>query len=427
MAPSSHTHRWNHHLNAPGFSSWRGHLATRLLQRVARELQALICCLVFAAFDPREGEVAVSTLDAFEENASAATAILTANPAVKVVRIVSPDATIAERALSAACERLNYPMPTNVQFKSLNYLNLLHAYVRSSQTYSTHILLPGRDPSQKRAHVHLTHGSGPKRDSTFRSPTTILASVVGVWVPAQLEEYRLKPDTPVLPFMPRLEIMRRTRTNGTLLRRLGLDPNQKLVVWAPTYRAIRRRGGEIRISGTPFSNDEPTSIEPSVDQIREAVKALGAQLITKVHPFDEDNFSIHNIPTFTSESLEKLGITAYELFGSADLIITDYSSLLTERAALGKPFLLYCPDRETFRSSYRGFRKPFFDTLTEPARLKSISDLDRSISQLGSESVSPSYVAEIASSLGIDRGLFESQASPLDLYTEVERIRHSKV
>lgn len=382
----------------------RGHVAARVFRRLIREAQRCITFLVLGSTRPELGYVTVATLDPSEENASATTAFLSSDPHVSRIRHISPDPAIARQALESACRRLACTPLRDIEFTQLRFPTLLRAYARSRQTYSTHVLLPGTDPSRSRVHVHLTHGSGPKPDKTFRGPTNVLASIVGVWIPAQFKDYGLPTDTPVLPLMPRLEIMRRASADRSIISQLGLDERKKLIVWAPTYRSIMRAGGEVRTSGSPFSASAQGGPEGGVDEIQRVVAAADGQLVAKVHPFDADTLEGMGVPVFTSDTLRNLGVTTYELFGAADLLITDYSSVYTERAALGLPFRLYCPDVRAFERSYRGFRDPHFEVLTAPVMLEAPADLSTELNSLGLNSQSRAVDSHISSALRLTHG-----------------------
>lgn len=362
----------------------------------------------------------IATLDDSEENASATAAILGSDSKVSRIRFISPSPAIARRAVESACVRLECAPPADIEFAPLGYWRLLSAFSLSRQTYSTHVLIPGIDPSGSRAHVHLTHGSGPKPDKTFRGPTNVLASVVGVWIPAQLDDYGLPASTPVIPVMPRLEIMRRAREDRSIISRLGLDDQKKLVVWAPTYRSILRPGGEVRVSGIPMSKAFEGADGVSIEQLQSAIEAAAGQLILKIHPFDADTFQDISIPCFADVDLESAGVTAYELFGIADLLITDYSSVYTERAALGLPYGLFCPDIDNFERSYRGFRDPHFKSLTPTALLENITDVEQAMASLDPYHGASINSSQVDDSLDILQEQHAPQMPNQSLYDLVE-------
>lgn len=400
----------------------RGRVFARASRRALRELQGFLTFLVLSLMKPSPGTVAIATLDAAEENASVTAAILGNDSRVSRIYLCSPDVEVARSAVELAALRLEVDVPSQILFAGHGYLTLLRAYARARQTYSTHVLLPGTDPSRRRAHVHLTHGSGPKPDTTFRGPTNILASIVDVWVPAQKREYQLPAKTPVLPIMPRLEVMRRATADRSIISKLGLDPDKKLVVWAPTYRAIKRAGGEIRTSGRPFSMAQQQEAGFDITDVHRVIESLGAEFIAKVHPFDADDLEPLGLRTFTTPQLNLAGVTSYELFGAADLLITDYSSVFTERAALSLPFLIYSPDLDLFAESYRGLREPKFTTLLSASLHHSEVDLELCLATSLHQEIELLDSTSSTQRLGINACEVKSTSLHLDLFGEVERL-----
>ena len=341
----------------------RGHVLTRLKGRVIRELQSAATTVTLSFTKPRAGVVAIVTLNADEENATVQAVLDGQNAHTSRIIFVSPDPAVSRDAVARAARRLDATAPSHVVYLPLGYGNLLKSYRVSERTFSTHVLLPGRDHSGRRIHTHLTHGSGPKPDTTFRAPTNVLASITPRWVTQQLREYQLPENTPVIERQPRLEIMKRALGDRSILDCLGLDQEAKLAVWAPTYRSVARAGGEVRVSGVPFTNTEYW--EPLISELDRKIHNAGYNtLIAKVHPHDADSLRHFGMPTFTNEDLQIHAVTPYELFGVADIVITDYSSLYTERAHLNLPFWIWTPDREVFSNGYRGLRSndPMFQS-----------------------------------------------------------------
>lgn len=329
----------------------RGHLISRGWGRAVREVRSLITTATLSATRPRPRHAAIVTLNADEENATVQAVFLGDSGDFDRIVLVTPSPEISRIAVGMAARRLELEVPPQLEYRKLSYRALLGEYRRSRETYSTHVLLPGRDFSKKRRHVHLTHGSGPKPDTTFRAPTNVLASITPQWVEQQLKEYKLPPDTEVIEYMPRLEIMRRSVGDTSILEKLGLDPTKRLVVWAPTYR-VTRRGREVRVSGVPIGDDAG---EMPID-VQAACRSLNGTLVLKVHPHDADSYSALGLPVLSGQALRRADVSTYELFGVASLVITDYSSVYVEREQLNLGYFLVLPDREAFASSYRGLR-----------------------------------------------------------------------
>ena len=361
----------------------RGHLISRLGGRVTREAQHIMTTVVLTLSKPTPGRVTIVTLNADEENATVQVVLLGDDTSVYRVSFLSPDPDVSKVAVALAETQLDRSAPASTVYLRLGYWEMLRQYRMSETTYSTHVLLPGRDFSKRRRHVHLTHGSGPKPDTTFRGPTNVLASITPQWVPAQLREYKLPPDTEVIDYMPRLEVMRRAVGDRTVQERLGLDPTRKLVVWAPTYRAVRRENGEVRVSGIPFDQQSDEVDQTATGRLKpltissfvEESHARGWNLVAKIHPHDAGTYENLNIPVHTSASLRNIGITPYQLFGSAALLVTDYSSIYVERAELDLDYAFWRPDIDEFAASYRGLRRQWLDTDSGDSSISNYIDL----------------------------------------------------
>jgi CDP-glycerol glycerophosphotransferase len=121
--------------------------------------------------------------------------------------------------------------------------------------------------------------------------------------------------------------------------RLGIAPEQVVVLFAPTYRDNLRAPGGYWMGPTP-----------DLDLMR---AALGEDhlLLMRKHwmvvdpvPFDHTGFvrDVSRYPDVT------------DLLVAADVVVSDYSSLLVQQAAAGRPTVLYAPDLEAFRRDVRG-------------------------------------------------------------------------
>ncbi len=103
---------------------------------------------------------------------------------------------------------------------------------------------------------------------------------------------------------------------------------KKIILWAPTFR---QNAGE----GILFGAE-------AIDRLEERLSPEWF-VIRKVHPHLEKRMAASNcrIPT-------------EQLYAAADLLITDYSSVIFDFALTGKPILVYAPDREQYEKE-RGF------------------------------------------------------------------------
>lgn len=132
----------------------------------------------------------------------------------------------------------------------------------------------------------------------------------------------------------------------TVRERLGLPSGKKVVMYAPTWRDNQfYAAGRYRFD---FRLD-----------LQEAYRQLGDDYVFLVrghHHMAED------VPDDIRPGFV-LNVTAYqdlsELFLVTDALITDYSSMMCDFAATGKPMVFYTYDLDDYRDNLRGFNLDF--------------------------------------------------------------------
>jgi CDP-glycerol glycerophosphotransferase (TagB/SpsB family) len=123
---------------------------------------------------------------------------------------------------------------------------------------------------------------------------------------------------------------------------LGIRPEQRVVLYAPTHREYLDR------------------YEPTVD-VAALASELGPDyvLAVRVHYFYERDAQ-------PAGGAGILDVTAHpsveELCLAADVLLTDYSSIMFDYAVLDRPIVVHAPDWE----EYRRLRGTYFDLLAEP-------------------------------------------------------------
>ena len=118
---------------------------------------------------------------------------------------------------------------------------------------------------------------------------------------------------------------------------LGIPEGQQVVLYAPTWRDTERSPkGYVLVAHLDF------------DRVSEA---LGPETTILLRG--------HQNTAGTARPAGVVDVTDYpevnDLFLAADVLITDYSSLMFDFALTGKPILLLVPDLETYRDETRGF------------------------------------------------------------------------
>jgi CDP-glycerol glycerophosphotransferase len=156
---------------------------------------------------------------------------------------------------------------------------------------------------------------------------------------------------------------------ATARERLGLPPGKKVVMYAPTWR-----DNQYYASGR-YRFDLRLDLE-------RAWQELGDEYIVLIrgHHHMADDVPSGIRPGFV------LNVTAYpdisELFLVTDALITDYSSMMCDFAATGKPMVFYTYDLEDYRDNLRGFNLDFEAEVpgpllaTSPEVVTALGDLD---------------------------------------------------
>jgi CDP-glycerol glycerophosphotransferase len=150
---------------------------------------------------------------------------------------------------------------------------------------------------------------------------------------------------------PRIDVLARPDREelGRRLReRLGLPDGVRTVLYAPTYRdQVIDRRGRYRMD-----------LHLDVDRLRDAVGRDTVILFRKHHyvadqvPVTADGF-VRDVSSYHD---------ATELMLAADVLVTDYSSMMFDFANTGRPMLFFTYDLDAYRDEIRGF---YFDFLEQ--------------------------------------------------------------
>jgi CDP-glycerol glycerophosphotransferase len=161
----------------------------------------------------------------------------------------------------------------------------------------------------------------------------------------------------------------RDARSAALRERLGIPAGTRTVLYAPTFRdQVIDRRRRYRLD-----------LHLDVERLRAAIGADSVLLFRKHHyiadavPSTPDGF-VRDVSTYPD---------ATELLLAADVLVTDYSSLMFDYANTGRPMLFFTYDLDAYASEIRGF---YFDFLARaPGPLlrttdevaEALRDLDR--------------------------------------------------
>jgi CDP-glycerol glycerophosphotransferase len=134
---------------------------------------------------------------------------------------------------------------------------------------------------------------------------------------------------------------------GTAVRaRLGIAPDKRVVLYAPTWR-------DDLIIG-----DGPRRVYELALNVKRARATLGRDhvLLVRPHHFMATNRAWRGGDGFVVDVSDYPDIA--DLYLAADVLVTDYSSAMFDFAVTGKPMLFFAYDLERYRDEVRGF---YFD------------------------------------------------------------------
>lgn len=120
-----------------------------------------------------------------------------------------------------------------------------------------------------------------------------------------------------------------------LKEKYGIDPNKKLVLYAPTWRKSGKFDLQLDLSAVADSLGDEYQIGLRVHHLA----------LAGLH---QDSLDKRILNLSYVKSME-------ELFLISDVVVTDYSSLMFDYAILNRPLLFYVYDLEEYRDRLRGF------------------------------------------------------------------------
>lgn len=124
-------------------------------------------------------------------------------------------------------------------------------------------------------------------------------------------------------------------------RKLGIPPDKKVILYAPTFRDNQRKDREyVYTPGLDFS---------------QAAEALGEDVVWlfRAHYFIAEHMDFER---FGGRVLDVSGVEDInELYIISDLLVTDYSSVFFDYANLRRPIVFYMYDREDYQHHLRDF------------------------------------------------------------------------
>ncbi|GAA4179273.1 CDP-glycerol glycerophosphotransferase family protein [Gryllotalpicola koreensis] len=145
---------------------------------------------------------------------------------------------------------------------------------------------------------------------------------------------------------PRNDIVARGEAGPGIRARLGIAANATVVLYAPTWR-----------------DDRPGAVDHL--DVAAFARRLGPGFVTLIRGHSR---TLRPGASVTAPGV--IDVTGYpeisELYLAADILITDYSSVMFDFSVTGKPIFFYMPDFEHYRDQTRGFTFDLFPVAPGP-------------------------------------------------------------
>jgi len=161
---------------------------------------------------------------------------------------------------------------------------------------------------------------------------------------------------------PRNDIVAQNELGPEVRARLGIQPGLTVVLYAPTWR-----------------DDRPGAVDHL--DVAAFARRLGPGFVTLIR-----GHSRTLQPGASVIAPGVLDVTGYpeisELYLAADVLITDYSSVMFDFSVTGKPIFFYVPDFEHYRDQTRGFTFDLFPVAPGPVTT-SLTELADAVADAG--------------------------------------------
>ena len=190
-------------------------------------------------------------------------------------------------------------------------------------------------------------------------------------------------DKFVITGMPRNDLLLITNGKKNLEKLIKRNlQNTKIILYLPTFRKgrLNKINGKERKKLIDFE-------EFNINKFDEFLKDINALFIAKFHPVEEKNLKgiikenrTENIVIIENEFLKQNFVDFYEILNSADILITDYSSVYFDFLLLDRPIIFVPFDIEEYRKN-RGFALEPYEFWTPGPKVFNQKELQDSIEE----------------------------------------------
>jgi CDP-glycerol glycerophosphotransferase (TagB/SpsB family) len=266
--------------------------------------------------------------------------------------------------------------PTNlgVRFVGTRSLAGIVAFWRARVVVHTHGIFGAHRCSRQKRFVNLWHGMPVKRlpaDSEVgRNQTDVTIATSEVHASHLAETWGLRDDQVRVTGLPRNDVLVRPRPAPSpwLAERLRGRPH---VLWLPTFRSTvigpQLTDGVDLGTETQFAGADLATVDALMGD-------LGLHCTIKPHPLAAPPAAVDlpNVSVLGEGDLARVGHTLYELLATADVLVTDHSSVWIDHLLTGRPVVFAVSDLDEYAAG-RGY---YFDDLVDLLPGPVVRDVD---------------------------------------------------
>jgi CDP-glycerol glycerophosphotransferase (TagB/SpsB family) len=240
---------------------------------------------------------------------------------------------------------------------TINKTRLKMIYLNSKYFISTHDVLLKRTPKNK-VFVNLWHGVGHKKG--WKDESKNLLADVTVATSDMTKEmfshfFKVPIETVFISGYPRNDLMLRVQKKKEIWKeKLNFSGYDKIIIWLPTYQVTENF--KFKYDGNMLAFSDIFQIDDfKVEELNEILKRFNSLCIIKPHPVYNNKkinlTGMDNLLLIDDEWIFNQGLTLYHLIGCTDILITDYSSVMTDYTLLEQPIILFTPNIESYKQT----------------------------------------------------------------------------
>lgn len=253
----------------------------------------------------------------------------------------------------------NYTTSTNYKIFKKSSLKGLLCFFRSKFVFHTHGIFNQLPLLKNQVNINLWHGMPLKNighlDNNLIVPkTNFTIATSNKFREIMQGAFKLKKEQVIVSGLPRNDFMLSKRFNfSNLIPQKDLFKNT--IIWMPTYR--KSTIGDVRIDGEVSGMNEFLN-EPFLNELNNFLSKINSLCVIKLHPMDfikpKDFKEYSNLSIIDNSIFIEKGISLYSVLNSADLLLTDFSSIYIDFLLLDKPIAFVISDYNEYLNS-RGF------------------------------------------------------------------------